>query len=276
MSGVWGCWSLLPARFLNRKVWPTWRWCWRSGFCCEVRGLLISKLVVGCWRPVVLGWFGTWCPCLCPHHYWRHCPGKQTCRLPWCFLDIVALGVVFSLPSWPPPFRCWFGGQSFLLLLQHDIAVLAHLDVCETEGWCRLPSPGLPATSWRSTVFQFSYLPWPAAIQSTTNRKFVGDNKQPWGTPVCTEKGSVNFQSWMTWQVASSYSRWMMVTNDGRMNQQRRNSGRRLSGHWSHAGQQQFFFSQAKPFTTASRLSNCIIHGTRATFTVNLEQGSCS
>ena len=35
-------------------------------------------------------------------------------------------------------------------------------------------------------------------------------------------------------------------------------------------------FSQAKPFTTASRLSNCIIHGTRATFTVNLEQGSCS
>lgn len=52
-------------------------------------------------------------------------------------------------------------------------------------------------------------------IQVTVNRRIIGDSGQPWRTPVCMEKASVSFPSWMTWQVASSYSCWIIVMNFG-------------------------------------------------------------
>ena len=131
MSVAFWCWSWLPATFLNHIVGQTSHWCWISGSCCGVRGLLISRLVARCWRRVLLCWFGTWCLRLSPHLYWLRCPGKQTCQLPWCLLGGVALYLaVCCSPSWLLSFRCWFGAQSSRLLLQRDIASLVHLAAC--------------------------------------------------------------------------------------------------------------------------------------------------
>ena len=125
MSGACGCWHWLPAKFLRHIVELTSRWCWRSGHFCGVRGLLISRSVAGCWRDVWLCSFGIWYLRLSPNLYWPRCPGIRTCRLLWCLLGVVVLGLaVCCLLSWPLSSQCWFVGQSSQHLPQHGIASL--------------------------------------------------------------------------------------------------------------------------------------------------------
>ena len=168
-----------------------------------MRGLKIARWAWGFWRRVWLCWCGSWYLRLVHRPCALHCPGRWTCPLPWSLLAVVWLGLavccwcVGSLSS-----RCWSWGRYSLPQLQHSLASLVRLVVCGRGCWYR-PS----RSSSCLTNVHWMLVFWPSVdcriIQSTTSGNIVGDNMQPWRTPVCTWKGSVRFPSCKTWQVAS-------------------------------------------------------------------------